>query len=59
MAEAPCVMHLNLPKEFGLSLQSFLGPSFVRSYRTVLVQETNIYEYPDDIREEIPRQWFL
>lgn len=40
-------------------LQTYLGPTFARSYRAGPEDSLPYsYQYPDDIREEVPRQWF-
>lgn len=41
-------------------IQTYLTPTFTRSYRAGL-EDSPIYdyEYPSDIRQDIPRQWFL
>jgi len=40
-------------------LQTYLSPTFTRSYRTS-PEDSALYSYvyPDEIREDIPRQWF-
>ncbi len=40
-------------------LQTYLSPTFARSYRTGPEDSLAYsYDYPDDIQEDIPRRWF-